>query len=104
MKRPLVGVTADFRTYDGAPYHVVGNKYLTAVWEASGCTPVIIPALAESQNTDDLLDSLDGLLFTGSPSNVHPTRFGHTPSDRYEPHDEARVENARQARDKGGRW
>lgn len=90
MRRPLVGVTADFRTYDGAPYHVVGNKYLTAVWEASGCTPVIIPALAESQNVDELLDSLDGLLFTGSPSNVYPTRFGHTPSERYEPYDEAR--------------
>ena len=44
MKRPLVGVTADYRTYDSAPYHVVGDKYLRAVWEAAGCTPMIIPA------------------------------------------------------------
>ena len=90
MRRPLVGVTADFRTYNNAPYHVVGDKYLTAIWEASNCTPIIIPALAESQEAAALLDSLDGLLFTGSPSNVHPTRYGHTPSERYEPHDEAR--------------
>lgn len=90
MKRPLVGVTADYRTYSNAPYHVVGDKYLRAVWEASNCTPIIIPALAESQEAAELLDCLDGLLFTGSPSNVHPTRYGHTPSEHYEPHDEAR--------------
>jgi len=90
MRRPLVGVTADYRTYNDAPYHVVGDKYLRAVWEAAGCTPMIIPAMAESQEARDMLDTLDGLLFTGSPSNVHPTRYGHTPSERYEPHDEAR--------------
>ena len=90
MKRPLVGVTADYRTYSNAPYHVVGDKYLRAIWEASGCTPIIIPAMAESQETAELLESLDGLLFTGSPSNVHPTLYGHTPSERYEPYDQAR--------------
>ena len=90
MKRPLVGVTADFRTYDKAPYHVVGDKYLRAVWEAADCTPLVIPAMAESQEATALLDSVDGLMFTGSPSNVHPTRYGHTPSEHYEPYDEAR--------------
>lgn len=100
MKRPLVGVTADFRTYDNSPYHVVGDKYLQAVWEVSGCTPVIIPALAESQEAEELLASLDGLLFTGSPSNVHPTRYGHTPGERYEPYDEQRDAMAFQLIDK----
>ncbi len=90
MRRPLVGVTADLRTYNNSVMHTVGDKYARAVWEASGCTPVIIPAMAESQEVHDLLDSLDGLLFTGSPSNVHPTRYGHEPSERHEPHDEAR--------------
>lgn len=90
MRRPLVGVTADFRTYDNAPYHVVGDKYLRAVWETADCTPLIIPAMAESQEATALLESVDGLMFTGSPSNVHPTRYGHTPSEHYEPYDEAR--------------
>lgn len=76
MRRPLVGVTADLRTYDNSLMHTVGDKYARAVWEASGCTPIIIPAMAESQQVVDMLDSLDGLLFTGSPSNVHPTRYG----------------------------
>ena len=90
MRRPLVGVTADYRTYDNAPYHVVGDKYLRAVWEAADCTPLVIPAMAESQEAAAMLDALDGLLFTGSPSNVHPTLYGHTPSERYEPYDQAR--------------
>ena len=90
MRRPLVGVTADYRTYDKAPYHVVGDKYLRAVWEAADCTPLVIPAMAESQEAAAMLEALDGLLFTGSPSNVHPTLYGHTPSERYEPYDQAR--------------
>lgn len=44
MTRPLLGITADFRRYDNAPYHVVGDKYARAVWEAVGFTPIIIPA------------------------------------------------------------
>ncbi|MEQ8354444.1 MAG: gamma-glutamyl-gamma-aminobutyrate hydrolase family protein [Kiloniellaceae bacterium] len=90
MRRPLVGITADFRTYGNAPYHVVGDKYARAVWEAAACTPIIIPAMAESQEVDDLLDSLDGLVFTGSPSNVHPARYGQAPHEKAEPYDEAR--------------
>jgi len=90
MRRPLVGVTADLRTYNNSLMHTVGDKYARAIWEASGCTPIIIPALAESQQVHDMLDSLDGLLFTGSPSNVHPTRYGQAPHERAEPYDEAR--------------
>lgn len=90
MRRPLVGVTADFRTYDSAPYHVVGDKYARAVWEVSGCTPIIIPAMAESQDAKDLLERLDGLMFTGSPSNVHPSRYGQDADKKAEPYDEAR--------------
>ena len=84
------GVTADLRTYNNSRLHVVGDKYARAVWEAADCTPMIIPALAESQQVHDMLDSLDGLMFTGSPSNVHPTRYGQEPHERFEPYDEAR--------------
>lgn len=90
MRRPLVGVTADLRSYNNSRLHVVGDKYVRAVWEAAGCTPMIIPAMAESQQVHDMLDSLDGLMFTGSPSNVHPTRYGREPDARYEPYDQAR--------------
>jgi putative glutamine amidotransferase len=90
MRRPLVGVTADLRTYNNSLMHTVGDKYARAVWEASGCTPMIIPAMAESQEVHDMLDALDGLLFTGSPSNVHPTRYGQEANEKAEPYDETR--------------
>ena len=90
MRRPLVGVTADLRSYNNSVMHTVGDKYARAVWEAAGCTPIIIPAMAESQEVHDLRDSLDGLMFTGSPSNGHPTRYGREPHETAEPYDEAR--------------
>src|SRR3546814_18774696 len=46
--------------------------------------------MAESQQVLDMLDPLDGLLFTGSPSNVHPARYGAAPHAKAEPYDEAR--------------
>src|SRR3546814_6849772 len=46
--------------------------------------------MAEGQEVRDLLDSLAGLLFTGSPSNVHPTRYGREAHEKAEPYDEAR--------------
>ncbi len=90
MKRPLVGITADLRPARKSLAHMVGDKYIRAVWEAAGCAPVIIPTLAESLDCTDLLDGLDGLVFTGGPSNVHPARYGQAPSERHEPYGEAR--------------
>src|SRR3546814_9488850 len=79
-----------FRSYNNTRQDGVCDKYAPAVWEAAGLTPIIIPAMAEGQEVRDLLDSLDGLLFTGSPSNVHPTRYGREAHEKAEPYDEAR--------------
>ncbi len=61
-------------------YHVAGEKYLTAVLDAAGGVPVIVPAIGRELRLDALLDSLDGLLFMGSPSNVEPHRYQGEPS------------------------
>lgn len=90
MARPLVGVASDWRDLDGMPYHIVGDKYARAVAQAAGCTPVLIPAIAESHDPLHLVEALDGIFFTGSPSNVHPSRYGAAPSPRHEPYDQAR--------------
>ena len=90
MALPLVGVTADWRDIGDMPYHIVGDKYARAVWEQANCTPVLIPAMAGSHDPLDLVTALDGIFFTGSPSNVHPDRYGHAPSAAHEPYDRAR--------------
>lgn len=56
------------------PFHVVGKKYVDAVRLAGG-QPLIVPT-AEADELDALLDLADGILLTGSVSNVHPSRFG----------------------------
>jgi putative glutamine amidotransferase len=69
---------------------MVGEKYARAVMEAAGGAPLLIPALAEELRFDELLERLDGLLFTGSPSNVEPQRYRGPPSDPGTLHDPAR--------------
>lgn len=74
--RPVVGIPACRKFIDPHPYHAVGEKYITAVNVASQALPVLIPALGAGTDFSVLLDTLDGLLITGSPSNVEPERYG----------------------------
>ena len=88
--RPLIGIPADRRMVGAHPFHMVGEKYARAVLEASGAAPLLIPSLAEELGFDELLERLDGLLFTGSPSNVEPQRYQGAPSAPGTLHDPAR--------------
>jgi len=72
------------------PYHVVGDKYARAVLDAAGCLPLLIPALAHELGLDELLGRLDGVMFTGSYSNVEPHHYSGPPSDPGTLHDPAR--------------
>jgi putative glutamine amidotransferase len=88
--RPLIGIPADRRIVGAHPYHMVGEKYARAVMDAAGGAPLLIPALAEELELDELLERLDGLLFTGSPSNVEPHHYDGPPSAPGTLHDPAR--------------
>jgi putative glutamine amidotransferase len=79
-KRPVIGIPADRRTLGHQSYHLVGNKYVAAVLEAAGALPLIVPAIGAELQLDELLETLDGLLFTGSPSNVDPRHYQGGPS------------------------
>ncbi len=88
--RPLIGIPADRRMVGKHPFHMVGEKYARAVMVAAGAAPLLIPALAEELRFEELLERLDGLLFTGSPSNVEPHRYQGEPSAPGTLHDPAR--------------
>lgn len=80
-RRPVIGIPADRRMIGAHPFHVVGEKYIDAIVTAAGALPLLVPALgAEVLGIDELLDSVDGLLLTGSPSNVEPRRYEGPPS------------------------
>lgn len=102
---PMIGVPADVRLIDGQPFHVVGDKYVRAVMLASEAVPFIVPAFGELHDVPALIQRLDGLLLTGSPSNVHPSHYGVAATPEAEPHDPERDETTlpmiREALDQG---
>src|SRR6185312_2760462 len=88
--RPLIGLPADRRMIGPHPFHAVVEKYARAVLDAAGGLPLLIPSLAEELRLDELVERLDGLLFTGSPSNVEPHHYEGPPSEPGTVHDPAR--------------
>ncbi|WP_120498237.1 gamma-glutamyl-gamma-aminobutyrate hydrolase family protein [Kiloniella sp. EL199] len=88
---PIVGVSACLYKADTPkPYHAVDDKYLRAVAVSSNTMPVIIPALGNLLDIPKLVSKLDGIMLTGSASNVHPDRYNTQPSPEAEPYDPMR--------------
>ena len=87
---PLIGVTACSKQIGLHAYHISGDKYVRAVASAAKGLPVILPSLADLLAPSDILDGLDGILFTGSPSNIEPFHYSGPASAPGTAHDSAR--------------
>ncbi len=93
---PLIALSACVREIGIHPFHVVGEKYITAVRDGAGGFPLLLPSLAYAGDPADagepaqILARVDGLLFTGSPSNVEPHLYGGRPSAAGTRHDAQR--------------
>ncbi len=87
---PLVGVPCCARAIGDHGFHVAGDKYIRAVSGGAGALPFLIPALGDDLDPRDLARRLDGVLLTGSPSNVEPRLYGGPPADPELPSDPAR--------------
>jgi putative glutamine amidotransferase len=89
----LVWLPADHRFLgeDGSqmPFLVLGDKYARAVKECAHAQPVLFP-LADAAQIPALLALVDGVLLTGSPSNVHPSHFDEAVANPALPLDPAR--------------
>ncbi len=84
---PLVGISVCARDINGTPSHATPARYAEAVL-AAGCTPVLLPPVGEAMLA--ALDRLDGILLSGSPSNVEPSRYGEADDLTPDKHDAAR--------------
>lgn len=63
------------------PFHMVGEKYLAAVADGADAYPAALPSLTQGFDVLDILDRLDGLFLTGSPSNMEPHHYLGDPSE-----------------------
>ena len=90
MRQPLIAVTGDVRQFDGYTWHSAPQTYLEAAVGVARVTPLIVPAFGSRIDIDSILDQVDGVMATGSKTNVHPQLYEVRPSVAHEPFDEAR--------------
>jgi putative glutamine amidotransferase len=73
-----VGIISDRRVFDGMAVHQANDEYIEAIRGGAGAFPLLIPSTDRPLDPAEVLAQVDGLLFTGAPSNVAPVRYGQT--------------------------
>ncbi len=74
----VVGIPACSKIVNDEPQHSTPTRYGNALIGAAAAIPVLLPPVGEVML--DVLDRLDGLLLSGSPSNVDPSLYSADPS------------------------
>ncbi|KQZ93934.1 glutamine amidotransferase [Mesorhizobium sp. Root157] len=90
MLQPLVAVSTDVKQFENYTWHATPQQYLEAAITGAGVLPVLVPGLGDRLDLDELLSSVDGVMLTGSKSNVHPSLYGGDASEANGPYDPAR--------------
>jgi putative glutamine amidotransferase len=85
--RPIVIVPACTRDFGEHPYHAAQHKYVDAVVIGADCAPMILPSMGERLDLETMLDLCDGIMLTGSASNVHPSYYSEEVLDPTLPQD-----------------
>ena len=93
MSRPVVGVSACVREmHTIISYHAANERFMHALHDVAGAMPIIIPAMADRMDHAEMASRLDGLVLTGSPSNVEPHHYDEeraAPDIRHDPQRDA---------------
>ena len=87
---PLIGVPCDRKIIGPHPFQAVGEKYVRALVDAGVGTPLLIPSLDPPLSLNSVLGQLDGILLTGSHSNIEPHRYSDESSYEGNLHDPQR--------------
>jgi putative glutamine amidotransferase len=90
MQQAIIGIPCDIKMIGLLPFHAVGDKYVAAAAGGTGAIPVLIPALGDPAALRAMLDWVDGILLTGSHSNIEPHHYRAPASRPGTKHDPAR--------------
>ena len=72
--KPVIGLTGSFKPDDWTPQHYLNESYFHAIRHFGGI-PVLIPVLAEKEELEYLMSTIDGLVLTGG-DDLNPALFG----------------------------
>lgn len=89
---PVAGIVTDRRVFDGMATHQANDEYVTAIRDGAEALPLLIPSTDTPLEIDAILDAVDGLLFSGAPSNVAPAQY-----HGFAPRPDMELDNARDA-------
>ena len=89
--KPLIGISCCVKPFGvfGTPNHAASDTYVRAVLGPVGGIPVLLPAAGEAL-VPSILPRLDGLILTGSRSNVCPDHYQGPAHAEGTPEDPAR--------------
>jgi putative glutamine amidotransferase len=73
--RPVLGVIACQRTVGVEPAQAVMERYIRSAMVHADVAALIVPSLPDLMSAAEVAPRLDGILLTGSPSNVDPARY-----------------------------
>ncbi len=90
--RPVLGVIACNRTIETQSAQAVMTRYLVSALPYADAAALLVPAMPEFMHAKEIAPRLDGLLLTGTPSNLDPKRYGVLVDDAPGPFDPARDE------------
>ena len=84
MSRKTVGILGLAEvSQGGAPSQRMADTYAETVARMTGATPLVIPALPETQDVGHLLEIMDGIVLTGGRANVHPEEYGEPATEAH---------------------
>jgi len=90
MTQTIIAIPADIRAFDGYVWHATPAQYVEAAMTGAGAIPLLVPAFESGLDIDAVLDRVDGVLISGSRSNVHPSLYGEAETEAHGPFDLAR--------------
>ena len=76
MRRPLICVPT--RIDPGVPNFYLRRYYTDALYSA-GAAPLLLPLIPTPEYIDDLVAHVDGIVLSGSNSDLDPQRYGQEP-------------------------
>lgn len=91
MPKPILGYICCSRLLNNnRPAQAVTEQYLMGTIPYIDAVPLMIPSIPNFLDIDAIAARLDGLLLTGSPSNIAPALYGDPDDDANGPFDEKR--------------